>query len=237
MSFYTFLIVAAVLIPIFIGIDFVIKRMSKKNQEDEVNVDEHSLPDTFVYFLPFAALYYSEPFWLNLGMLAGVAVYGGLLLLIANRNNHLGGQIEMFVFRAMGSLIVTILGYYIFIHEGVLSDEAAVQEATTSSDSWLSYWPYAVYALVIIPLLSKPADENADATPKLIVAIIAFNTLPLFTDYFWWALLAGVIVFLSVSKVVIDRMDVTVKGGASFFLSYIYMMAAMASIIVYAVLF
>lgn len=242
------LLVLVVIFPLFILADFKLKRTADRNPEIEFDYNERST--IFILsFTPFIALFYDEYFWKVILLLIPLYAYFGIFMYISNKKSWCPfRKVDLYLYASSG-LITTILAYYIWFHDGLLvSKTTSTISATTASklveNSPPSVWPYYVFGLLLTSILISTiyekysrSDKPGSSSTLLTFAVIIFPLLPLFVQSYWWGMLAGLSSLLVVTPLVSSLLPGSIRGGMSFVLSYIFMMTATLSIILYAILF
>jgi len=237
------LLLLAAIFPLLIYSDYQAKR--KANNDPDIDFDLNTRNSSFLLsFTPFIALFYTEHFWLTLLYLVPLYLYFGILMFIANKKNWCPFfKFDIALYGSSG-LIVTIIAYFIWFHEGLLSSPQTGVELTINKDTTLTVWPFYVFAFLFVSaffthqlLPKKQRSESNVAFIVLVIQAISYPILALFTEYYWWSMLAGLVAYIISMPILLRPLTGSSRGGIGFVLSYIYMMAATGSILVYAFLF
>ena len=244
MTIFTTLVLFTAVFPLFIFFDHLKKKVVDRNPEMEFDYNDRP-SQIILTFTPLSILFFTENFWINLAYLIPLYVYFQLLMTIANKKHcaiYLKTDIPMY---ANGGVVVTVIAYFIWFHEGVLAPEATVAQAVTKTSvvEEQSKWPYYVFAsLFVLAIGSSIIERLKRIEPKgsgkvLVLMTFCNPILPLFTHFFWWGQLLSFVVFATVMSDVSKRSEISVRGGMGFALGYFYMMTLTLSIILYAILF
>ncbi len=241
------LLVIVAIFPLIIYTDFRLKRTADNSPNIEFDYNERS--SVFIIaFTPFIALFYNENFWTVFLYFIPLYAYFSILMYIANKKSWCPfSKVDIYLYMSSG-LITTVLAYYIWFHEGLLTTQTVTTNSQTinalikETDS--SVWPYYVFGLLLGSILLSALLEKLSKSDKpdssgslLTFAVIIFPLLPLFIESYWWGMLAGLGSLLLVMPLVGSLLPGSVRGGMSFVLSYIFMMTVTLSIIIYAILF
>lgn len=206
--------------------------IAKAKRETAENVDLRTdrLSD-LVIFAPFLALLYTENFWLNLTGTLPVILVSFLAQTFFYRRDWLKSPPE-FLTLAPGSYLLAVISYFIFFHEGLLvgSDGEPVVESLS-----FSFWPYAAYVAFFLFAITRKST-NGICLSTLIMAL-AVNTLPFFTAHYWWAMAAGFCILIVIVCRAQTALDSGSGGALSFVSGYFYLITALGSILVYAILY
>jgi len=196
------------------------------------------ISDSFTLFVPFAVLYYHEAFWHNL-MFYFIPLYVYFLLLawIAQKKFQLASAFDMLLIMSGGSFMLSIIGYYIFFHQGVLAPEPEVVEVTEQGQTGLwVWWPIvtailsAVGGVILLKIMGGKSEK------LLFPVALILLVLPFFSHHPYWAMLLSTGLFFYFCITAAKQGDST-GAGAYFAFFFFYMMAQMATLIVYAIVF
>ena len=157
---------------------------------------------------------------------------------------------ESWIVHSSGSLVLLIVLYFLFYHEGVLTEDTLVKSSVDNivlSENSIaenqSMWPYITYAILILVYFSayvlqglRPKAKELLSLFNFIMAVV-FPLLAMFTAYFWWLLLISSIVNIVLMQLTTSGQEESVKGGFGFVAVYFMMMSVMGSIMIYAFLF
>ncbi|MBB3060944.1 hypothetical protein [Microbulbifer rhizosphaerae] len=213
----------------------------RKKLADIKEVTHHNerLSD-LVLFVPFAALFYTENFWSNLGCTLPIILAVAATQWTCYKKGWLDSPPELITL-APGSYLLTVIAYFVFFHEGVLVDSSSTPEvipaetSRTGSLFWLDFWPYAVYLVCFLLAITRRSMDGIFLSALLL--ILAITILPFFTGYYWWAMLAGLCVLLLTSHRAFNVMEPGTAGAYSLVSSLFYMIAAFGSMLTYGILF
>ena len=244
-TIYTTLLLIAAIFPLSLYSDYRKKKIADNDPEIEYDHNDNSRKFIIV-FTPFCVLFFTEQFWLHLLYLVPLYAYFIGLTYFASKKGwalYMKHEISM---HASSGVMMTILAYFIWFHEGILTPETST--ATTPTDMATfplvhTLWPYYAFAGLIVAIIIASLYEhfrkiNTSISGKLFVVMAFANPLlPLFTHYFWWGQLAGAVVFIAVLSYMTSRAKLNVQGGMQFFMGYVYMMVLTLSVIIYAFLF
>lgn len=240
MSICESLYLAVIFVIVSILIDCINTRRSKLLTE-YVYDENNRLGDILLMFLPFMALFYASEFWMALLYLVPVIMFGGFLQWVMYRFRYLNNGPTMVYFMGPGSCLLAILGYFLFFHHGWLStggEDIPALNHSQSEVSWLSFWPYAIYTVIFFSALTNVNKPNSESTENLVVImLLSFNILPLFTNFYWWALSIGAASFFFFITFLMKRMEGSSRGAMGMVASYFYMMAAVGSVMAYAIFY
>ncbi len=243
MTLYQTLLLLSAIFPLLIYTDYREKRKADSDQDSEFDLNSRN--SGFVLsFAPFLALFYTEHFWITLLYLIPLYLYFGLLMYIANKKQWCPFFVTDIAIYGSSGLMVTIIGYFIWFHEGVLSPSETTVVSVANEKAVIVVWPFYVMAglfiagFIVNKLASKKNRSEANAAFKILaLQAIGYPVLPLFTDYYWWTMLAGLVAYVIALPIILRVLTDSSRGGIGFVLGYIYMMAATGSILLYAFLF
>ncbi|VAW82189.1 hypothetical protein MNBD_GAMMA12-1026 [hydrothermal vent metagenome] len=233
--------------PLFIYADFRQKRTA--DNDPDIEFDYNARTTSFVMmFTPFAALFYAEQFWITLFYMAPLYVYFWILMYIANKKSWCPFS-KADVFISSSGLTTTIIAYYIWFHEGILvtnSNQSASSSVASdiASNTGPAIWPYYAFAILLSTIFISTLYEKYSANKKpglssslITPAAVVLPLLPLFIEYYWWGMLVSIASFIIILPTVSALRPISVRGGMSFIMMYIHMMAVTLSVILYAILF
>ena len=234
----------ALALPVTMSLDCHFQKKAKANSLDTYDIN-HRLSDTLMLFAPYTILFFSENFWINTLYLIPLFLYAILIMQLAYKKGWSPVGPAMVLITFPGSVMVTVIIYYIFFHDGVMSPEVTQPTDTgiANEENSNPLWPFFIYGLLLFTQLvyglaeRKKGEEANKSANFLFLQVLGFNILPLFSQHYWWLMLAGAIMFFAIVQSVVNRMELTSRGGIGFVLIYSYMMAATASIVLYAILF
>jgi len=245
LTIYSALLLIAAIFPLFIYIDFRNKRAADNNPD--IEFDYNGRGTTFVMmFSPFVTLFYTDFFWTALLYMVPLYVYFSVLMVIANKKSWCPfSKADLFI--ASSGLTTTVLAYYIWFHKGILVPQTTAlttSSSHSSNNADPSIWPYYVFGILLATILiSALYEKNSNskksglASSLLAPVAVIFPLLPLFIESYWWGMLASLMSLILVMPIISKLLPISTRGGMSFVVSYIYMMAATLSIILYAILF
>ncbi len=234
----------ALVLPAAMFFDYRLQKKAEANPLATYKINQR-LSYTLMLLAPYAILFFSDNFWINILYLVPLFLYAALLAQLAYKKGWSPVGPAMVFVTFPGSVGVTVIIYYIFFHEGVLSPDVT-QLANTgiaNKEHTISLWPFYIYGLLLFTQLvyglieRKKGAETNKSVDFLFIQVLAFNILPLFTQHYWWLMLAGVIMFFAIVQSVANRMKLSSRVGMRFVLIFFYMMAATASIVLYTILF
>ena len=241
MDLYTSVGVVALLILVSILGDYQQKIKSERDPNIELDPN-NNFAGTVVMFTPFVALFYSDQFYLALLLMSALVLYGYVLVTLAKHYGLIGYGSEIIRTVGPGSIMLSVIGYYLFFHSGSLSNEITVQPV--KQDLALNFWPLYVYGgLILLAAIMKWAANKSEKIVELnemavIVAIVILNILPFFTHFYWWAMLISFIVFIIIFITLMGvHKDPSVKGAFGFVVGYVFMLISGVNIAVYAIFF
>lgn len=216
------------LLPLFILYPLLlIWDLRSRRDPDTGEGESPVLSDSVVLFAPFLILFYHDHFW-------GVLIYYFLPLqlycfLVAyglQRWKKTDGLRQMAMINGTGSVMLTLIAYYLFFHQGALTEEVT---ATPNMDAthWWSWWPFAL--IVVAGWLTAALNSE-----KLIWVLgVVFLVVPFFSHHPLWAMSLASLAFLLVCFSLAEQQGNSAYVAFVFF----YMLAQMAALIIYAVLF
>ncbi len=243
MTLYQTLLLLAAIFPLLIYSDY--KEKHKADTDPDIEFDLNSRSSGFVLsFAPFLALFYTEHFWITLIYLIPLYLYFGLLMYIANKKQWCPFFVTDIAVYGSSGLMVTVIAYFIWFHEGVLSPQETEMVTVETKNMASVVWPfYVMTGLFIVGFLinrlapKKNRSEANSAFMMVAIQAISYPILALFTDYYWWTMLAGLVAYAVALPIILRALPDSSRGGIGFVLGYIYMMAATGSILLYAFLF
>lgn len=217
------------LLPLFVIYPLLlIWDLRRRGDPDTGRYKSQPPSDSLVLFAPFLTLFYHDHFW-------GVLVYYFLPLqlycfLVAyglQRWKKNDGLRAMSVVNGTGSLMLTLIAYYLFFHEGSLSEDVAAAPNNPDASHWWSWWPFAL--IVLAGWLTAILNSE-----KLIWLLgLVFLVVPFFSHHPLWAMSLASLAFLLVCFALAER-----QGSGAYVAFFIfYMLAQMGALIIYAVLF
>ncbi len=241
------LILIAASFPVFIYADFRQKRAA--DNDPKIEFDYNARTTSFVMtFTPFAALFYADQFWTTLLYMGPLYVYFWIFMYIANKKSWCPFNKGDVLISSSG-LTTTIIAYYIWFHEGILVTKPG-QTVTTSvtgdiiSNTNSASWPYFAFFILLSTIFISTLYEKHSHNKKhglssrlITPAAVILPLLPLFIEYYWWGMLVSTASFIIILPAVSALRSISVRGGMSFIMMYIYLMAATLSVILYAILF
>jgi hypothetical protein len=220
--------IPVLLIPLFILFPLLlIWDVHRMRDPDTGEYKSRGLSDSLVLFAPFLVLFYHDNFW-------GVLVYYFVplqlycLLIVSGvqRWKKTDVLLEMSVVNGAGSLILTVIAYYLFFHEGALTQEPGPTPDVDTANVW-SWWPFAL--IVLASWLTAILNSG-----KIVwVLAAAVLVVPFFSHHPLWAMSLASLAFMLVCFSLAQRQ----KNGAYVAFFFIYMLAQMGALIIYAVLF
>ncbi|MFC6634141.1 hypothetical protein [Microbulbifer taiwanensis] len=187
-------------------------------------------------FAPFLALFYTENFWTSLACTLSIILITATSQWFCHRKGWLNAPSELITL-VPGSILLTVVIYFIFFHDGFA--EATPHDLVEANDgehtSWTGYW---VSALYFICFLLAAVPKKSDATfLSLLLLIPAITILPFFTGHYFWFMLLGLLLLLISVHRGFKNLETGSGGALSAVGGYFYMLAAFASIAVYAILY
>ncbi|MCW8128695.1 hypothetical protein [Microbulbifer halophilus] len=151
-----------------------------------------------IFFTPFIALYYHDEFWINLPftlplILITVATQG-----FAYKKGWLKASPEEWTM-IPGPYLLAIVGYFMFFREGILTTPSPSSTAPEISvemetSGWVSFWPYITGLSIFLFTITRKSTDGI--TLSLLLFTLIITILPFFTDHYWWAMGAGLVLFL-----------------------------------------
>ncbi len=150
------------------------------------------ISESLTLFAPFALLYYHEAFWHNLMFyFIPLYIYFLLLALVMQKKFKLASAFDMLLVVSGGSFMLSMIGYYIFFHQGALAPEPEVVEIIehTQTGLWI-WWPLvaAILAAISSVILLKIVSEKMHAVLLFSLAFVLL-VLPFFSHHPYWAML------------------------------------------------
>jgi len=243
MTLYQTLLLLSVIFPLLIYSDY--REKNKADLDPNIEFDLNTRNSNFlISFTPFIALFYTENFWLTLLHLIPLYLYFAILMFIANKKDWCPFfKADISIYGSSG-LVVTIIAYFIWFHEGVLSTPDTEAKLIETKETAPVFWPFYVFVTLFVSAFfantfqpKKNRSESNTAFIVLTIQAIGYPILALFTDYYWWSMLVGLIAYAVSILILLRPLPDSSRGGIGFVLSYIYMMIATGSILVYAFLF
>lgn len=234
----------ALALPVVMFFDYLLRKKTEAKLLNSYDVN-HRLSNNLILFAPYAILFFSDNFWINTLYLVPLFLYAILIMQLAYKKGWAPVGPAMVLITFPGTVVVTVIIYYIFFHEGVMSPEVAQLADTkiANKENTSPLWPFYIYGLLLFTqlvygLIERKKGEKANQSVAfLFIQVLGFNILPLFTQQYWWLMLVGVIIFFAILLSVTNRIKLTSRGGIGFVLIFFYMMAATVSIVLYAILF
>ena len=262
MTFYSVLAIYALLLTIITILE------GRQTPQGDPPMKNAKTSEFFILICPYIALFYSDHFWNHLLFTVPLLIYGVVLTRIANLRGSLAYHFDALISLMVGSFLLAIILYFLFFHDGALSDSevstVAPAEHSNSdepAESWLpsflqpivTYLPYLVFVglgvhAVYVRMQRKRLTASMENVPNeglripyghisLVITVPLLTLLPLLTGYYWWMLLAGIILYFQIMSNRIPQMEVSLRGGIGMVSVYLFMGMVMLSIILYAVLF
>lgn len=217
------------LLPLFILYPLLLLwDLRSMGDPDSGNHKSQSLSDSVVLFAPFLVLFYHDHFW---GVLVcyflPFQLYCFLVAYALRRWKKTDALREMSVINGVGSLMLVLIAYYLFFHEGALTEEVVAEPNKVDVNHWWSWWPFVL--IVLAGWLTAVLNSE-----KLIWILgVIFLVVPFFSHHPLWAMALASLAFLLVCFSLAERQG----NGAYVALVYFYMLAQMAALIIYAVFF
>lgn len=236
MYYLQFLYLMAVLIPAAVFLDCFNTR--KAERVDSYEFDENArASDMVMLFSPFAALFYSESFWIVLAGITAIIGAGMLLQYIAKSSGHLKNGPEFMALNMPGLAIILLLIYWFGFHDGeAVIDLSASEVVVSNNPAWWSWWPYLTYTLMaVFGLVICKVKKLQDSGIWLFM--IALNILPFFTDYYWTALFLGLLVYFFIMTSMAKGWGTGAGAGSAFLIFYLFGLAASAMIYIVLLFF
>lgn len=219
-------------LPLLLAIDYF-KR--KRGGEYDIN---HRGPDNLVLLTPFVLLFYTDQFWHNLLVyLIPLYVYYALVFFIAKIMRWYQVMWSILAFHSFGALLLTVIGYFLFFHEGPAAIAAEVQEQSAGKESSLmSYWAYFLAGFLALATLGLDLGKKSGVAATLILLLTGlFPILPFFMPNYWLGLGILSAVYVTLCLSLASRAG-TASGAYAAFV-YFYMLVATGSIVVRAIFF
>jgi hypothetical protein len=143
----------------------------------------------------------------------------------------------MVLLNANGGFLLTIISYYIFFHQGVLTPEVEVTKITEQNEIglWI-WWPIGAAVLTFFLNVILQAIMSSKGEGLLFLLALVLLVLPFFSHHPYWAMLLSSILFFMSCFITADQGDKT-GSGAYFAFFYFYIILQLAALIVYAILF
>ncbi|WP_346838556.1 hypothetical protein [Microbulbifer sp. SAOS-129_SWC] len=192
-----------------------------------------------VLLAPFLSLFYTEHFWTSLILTLPVILVSYLTQRICYQMGRLDTSPEVLALTP-GSYLISILVYFLLFHHGVLSESQVTVSADTSEtfsshQRGTGFWAYLTYFSVFCVTMTRKSNDGISLSTLALV--LAVTILPFFTGHYWYAMLAGLGMLLIALQRAFRVMEAGSSGGLSFMSGYLYLMAAFASMLMYAILF
>lgn len=185
------------------------------------------ISDSFVMFVPFAALYYHVFFWhALLFYFAPLHLYFFILAWAVKRKVENFPPFEMIKVIGFGSFVLTIIIYYLFFHAGSLA-EATTETVQIVDNPWWVWWPFA--GIVLSAWITVLINSE-----KLIWGLgLVLLILPYFSHHPLWAML------LTAAAMFWCCFSMAQKQGNSAYVAFLmfYLLALTGSVVVYAIFF
>ncbi len=237
----TSILIFAALFPLSIYSE--IRQQQKLKEEYKITEQK---PEMLIFIVGLSSLFYSEVFWQYIGMyVLPLFIFCFFCQSIAKRLFSYRYSNEQVSSIATSSLVIPIFIYFIFMHDGALSNEPQVisnnLENTVSNTSFslFDYWPYGVAAIILlVHYLSTygKGKKRQEANGLLVLLmLVSYPLLPFFTSQYWLALL-----IFSISYIFAQFQSANHAGGGAGAISafiMFYMYASFMSILVYGLLF
>jgi hypothetical protein len=197
------------------------------------------ISESLTLFAPFALLYYHEAFWHNLMFyFIPLYIYFLLLALVMQKKFKLASAFDMLLVVSGGSFMLSMIGYYIFFHQGAFAPAPEVVETIeqTQTGLWI-WWPLAaaILAAVSIVILLKIISEKMHAVLLFSLAFVLL-VLPFFSHHPYWAMLLSTVLFFYTAFAAAKQSGSS-GSGAYAALFFFYMLAQFFALMVYAFLF
>lgn len=212
----------------------ILKRKARTTGKEQGSSKER-LSDAAA-FSPFIALAYTDHFWTSLLWTLPVILAVTATQRVFYRKGWLDTPSELVVL-APGSYLLVIIAYFMFFHEGLVESSPVEPETagTGAPSSWSIYWLSALYVTCfLLAIVPKKADSTF---LSLVFLIPAITILPFFTGHYFWFMLLGFLLLLVSVHRGIKHMEAGSVGALSAIGGYFYLLAAFASIVVYAILY
>jgi hypothetical protein len=233
----TILQLALILAAIYPFLLFWDHRTARNPETGEYKAQRIS--DSFTLFAPFALLYFHENFWHNLIFyFIPLYVYFLSLAWVMQKKFHLASAFDMLLSVGVGSFVLVIIGYYIFFHKGALSTVESKAPALHDTDeiNWLIWWPIPLVTITVLTavLMFKKIGERAEIL--LFPVALVLLVVPFFSHHPYWLMMLSTLLFFYLCVFAAKQCGSDGKAAYSAIL-FFYMMAQMAALIIYAVLF
>ena len=188
----------------------------------------HWMSDSLVLFAPFSVLFFHDNFWPSL-LFYAVPFYGYCMVIAYGLWfwKKVNAPLAMLKINGVGSFLLTVIGYYLFFHTGSLAEEPVVSERNWQASGLWVWWPFAV--IVIAGAITALLNSESVIWVLGIVLLV----VPFFSHHPLWAMLFASVVCVMVCLSLAKQQG----SGAYVALVYFYMLAQMAALIVYAVVF
>lgn len=217
------------LLPLFILYPLLLVwDLRSMGDPDSGNQKPHSLSDSLVLFAPFLALFYHDHFWSVLVCyFLPFQLYCFLVAYGLRRWKETDALRQMSAINGIGSLMLTLITYYLFFHEGALTEDVVTTPNNEDANHWWSWWPFAL--IVVAGWLTAALNSE-----KLIWVLgVVFLVVPFFSHHPLWAMALASLAFLLVCFSLAEQQG----NGAYVAFVFFYMLAQMGALIIYAVLF
>jgi len=254
MALYLVIIILAFLAPLLMFQDK--QARIKAESEPDGNYDPNGqVSSVIVGFAPFTLLFYTESFWLHTLYFIPLYLYFWVALVLISKERWFSGEATSVFFHGLGGFVLTVLGYYLFFHDGVLvepehvvTDTAEAVMTVTDLQGTLvqsgdAEWPFLIFAsLVLGTLVVRGSEFLLKREPGLssmlaLASAIVLPILPLFTSNYWGGIISGFIALLVLLLSLFSGEKASSRAGVGFIYFYIYMMSFILSLIIYAFLF
>lgn len=249
MQWYELLLLIAGIFPLLIFIDYRAKRKADNTPEIEFDLNSR-MTISGLTFVPFVLLFYTENFWDNFLYFIPLYAYFYVWMMIASHKSWCPYTFTDLKIFGLSGFIGTIIAYYLFFHEGVLDDPLNAESVNAQRESEqgmseriYSDWPYyTALGLAVMTLLTLSLErlfkKNPDVSSLMLFLLaIALPSLSLFIEHYWWGLMGAVLILGTFIPLVLNAFDDTARGAIVFVVGYFFMMACVASILLYAFLF
>ncbi len=187
--------------------------------------------DSLALFSPFAALYFHDFFWQALlYYFVPLHLYFVVLAWAVKRKVENFPPFEMIKVIGSGSFILTIIIYYLFFHQGLLTEpkaETPTETVQVVNHPWWVWWPFA--GIVLSAWITALINSE-----KLILVLgLVLLILPYFSHHPLWAML------LTVFAMFWCCFSMAQKQGNSAYVAFLmfYLLAQTGSVVVYAIFF
>lgn len=213
--------------PVLLLLDMRTRAVAEANSNETNYKSDPYLSDSLVLFSPFITLFYHEHFWSAL-LCYFFPFYAYCLVVTYGVScwKKSGAYLQMLVLNGGGSVLLTLIGYYLFFHTGALVEDTVVTSDSEGKPWWI-WWPFILIAL------SGALTAALNSEKLLWVLGIGLLIVPFFSHHPLWAMGMASLVFMLVCFSLAQQ-----QGNSAYVaLLMFYMMAQMAALIIYAVLF